>query len=319
MDLSICIVSHECRDLLAECLRSIEQHSDGLSLEVIVVDNASGDGTVEMVRERFPEVRLMANEENLGFAGGTNQAMAAASGEVLLMLNPDTRVCEGALGHLVAFLDERPEAGAAGPAVYGPDGRLQHTCHAFPTLWLTLVAQLGLHRLMPGSRTFGAYDMTWWDHGRPRRVEWLSGVCIAVRRSVWEQVGRLDERYFMYCEDVDWCYRLSQVGYERWYLPGARIYHHEAGSWGGASLERAKAAHRATFRYFGKHHGSLYETVARLLVACGALARGSFWTIMGPVLGDRDDVVSDAQTHFRVVELAVDMDEVYRNMEGRLM
>lgn len=316
MDLSICIVSYNCRELLANCLESIRAHSGRLSVEVIVTDNASTDGTVAMVRERFPEGRLIASRENLGFAAGTNRAMAAASGDVLMMLNPDTEVRPGALEHLVHFLRERSEAGAAGPRIMGADGRLQLTCHTFPTLWLTLVGQLGLHRAFPGSRALGAYDMTWWAHDRPRRVDWISGACIAVHREAWERVGPLDEGYFMYSEDVDWCYRLSKAGYERWYLPGAAIVHHEAGSWGEAPEERILAAHRANFRFFGKSYGLPHEVLVRLLICWGALVRGSFWTIFGPMVGPHSELVSSYRTHFRVAELAMRMDETWRRTEG---
>ncbi|MFW5866563.1 MAG: glycosyltransferase family 2 protein, partial [Armatimonadota bacterium] len=206
-DLSVCIVSYNCRDLLAECLRSIDRHKGHLSVEVVVVDNASGDGTVEMLESEFTDVVSIASEENLGFAGGTNLAVKHASADTLLLLNPDTEVGEGTLERLAEFVRTHPEVGAAGPAVRGPDGRLQHTCHAFPRLWLTLVRQLGLHRAFPQSRVFGAYDMTWWDHSEARNVDWLSGVCFATTRTVWERVGPLDEGYFMYAEDVDWCYR----------------------------------------------------------------------------------------------------------------
>lgn len=316
IDLSMCIVSYNCRGLLARCLESIREHADDLSPEIIVADNASEDGTPEMLAERFPEVRVLANTENRGFAAGINQAMAAASGDVLMMLNPDTEVREGTLGHLVRFLSGRAEAGAIGPAVFGPDGELQYTCHEFPSPWLTFVAQFGLHRAFPGTRTFGAYDMSWWAHDQPRRVGWLSGCCMATRRSVWERVGPLDEGYFMYSEDVDWCYRLAREGYERWYLPDARLIHHEAASWGGAAAERILAAHRANFRFFGKQYGYLSEVFVRLLVAIGASARGNLWTIVGPMLDGRPDVVTDAHTHFRVVELATDMSETYRAKGG---
>ncbi|NLO06737.1 MAG: glycosyltransferase family 2 protein [candidate division WS1 bacterium] len=311
-DLSLCIVSYNCKELLVECLRSIFEHVAGLEVEVIVADNASSDGTVEMLRADFPRVRLLAFEDNRGFAAGTNAAMAAAGGEVLMMLNPDTTLREGAVQQLVAFLGERPEAGAVGPAIFDPEGGLQMTCHLFPTLWQTLIRQLGLHRAFPASRTFGAYDMTWWDHSQPRRVDWLSGACIAVRRDVWERVGGLDEGFFMYAEDVDWCYRLAQAEFERWYLPGAEIVHHEAGSWADASRERIIASHRSMFRYFGKNYGHLQEVAVRLLVAWGALIRGSFWTIMGPVLGEREAFVSSYETHFRVAERAAAMEETWR-------
>lgn len=312
MDLSICIVSYNCRDLLARCLRSLQEHAEGLRLEVIVTDNASTDGTPELVTDRFPEVRLLASEENLGFAGGTNLAMYEATADTMLMLNPDTEVQPGALRRLAEFLRDTPDAGCVGPALYGADGKLQYTCHAFPSVWLTLVAQLGLHRLLPWTRLFGAYDMTWWDHARPRRVDWLSGAAIATRREVWEDVGPLDERFFMYSEDVDWCYRLAQAGWDRWYLPDARIVHFEAGSWGDAPRERILAAHAANFRFFGKHYSHAAEVAARALVAIGSLARGNFWTIAGPVVGDRSAFVTNAQTHFSVTELATDFNGTWR-------
>jgi GT2 family glycosyltransferase len=234
-----------------------------------------------------------------------------------VLLNPDTEVREGALAHLGEFLTDRPEVGACGPAVRGPDGELQHTCHAFPRLWLTVVGQLGLHRAFPRSSVFGAYDMTWWHHAEPRPVDWLSGVCLATTRTVWDRVGPLDEGYFMYAEDVDWCYRLQQAGYGRWYLPGARIMHHEAGSWGDAPRERVLASHDSTFRFFGKHYGHAAEVAQRLLVMVGGMARGSFWNIMGPVLSEDQQVVTTAETHFAVAEAAIAMEETYRQTEGR--
>lgn len=316
MDLSVCVVSYNCRDLLAECLRSIEEHSGELSVEVTVTDNASSDGTVEMLREQFPAVQVIANEDNAGFAAGTNQAMAEAGGETLMMLNPDTEVTAGALERLVGFLRERPEAGAVGPAVVGPDGRPQPTGHRFPRLLRTLVTQVGLHRALPCCRAFEG--PTGPAAHLQRRVDWLSGVCIAIRREAWERVGPLDEGFFMYSEDVDWCYRAARAGYERWLLPDARIIHHEGASWGGASRERILAAHRANFRFFGKHYGHAAEVTHRALVTLGALARGTAWTIAGPMVRDREDIVTDFDTHFRVAELAMEMDETYPRGEGRV-
>lgn len=312
MDLSVCIVSYNCRDLLRACLLSIELEAVGLEHEVIVADNASGDGTVEMIAREFPRVACLANEENLGFAAATNQAAAHARGEVLLMLNPDTEVQPGAPERLVSFLRSHPWAGAAGPRIVGPGGELQPTCHLFPTVGLTLIAQLGLHRLFPGSRLLGGYDMTWWDHARPRRVDWVSGACLAVSRAAWERVGPLDEGYFMYSEEVDWCYRLSQAGLECWYLPDATVIHHEAASWGRARPERILASHRANFRFFGKHYGRRAELLARLLVAGGALARAALWNVARPVAGGPDAVVTEPGLHVQVADQALRFEQMYR-------
>ena len=312
MDLSVCIVSYNCRDLLRDCLLSIQRTATGLEHEVIVVDNASEDGTVEMLAGEFPQVVCLANEENLGFAGGTNQATECASGEFFVMLNPDTEVQPGALEHLVAFLRGRAWVGAVGARLTGPGGERQPTCHPFPTLALTLYAQLGLHRLFPRSRIFGGYDMTWWDHAAPRRVDWASGACLAVSREAWERVGPLDDGYFIYSEDVDWCYRLTQAGLECWYLPEAEVIHHEAASWGAASRERIRASHRANFRFFGKNYGRASEALARLMVACGAVARGNFWNIAGPLLTKPASIVTAPHTHSEVANQALRFEHLYR-------
>ena len=313
MDLSVCIVSYNCRELLRACLLSVEREAVGLEHEVIVADNASDDGTVEMVAREFPGVVCLANEQNLGFAAATNQAMARACGEVLLMLNPDTEVQPGALEYLVSFVRSHPWMAAAGPRIVGPAGELQPTCHPFPTVGQTLIAQLGLHRLFPGTRLFGGYDMTWWDHAEPRRVDWVSGACLAVSRAAWEEVGPLDAGYFMYSEEVDWCYRLAQAGLECWYLPEAEVVHHEAASWGAASRERILASHRANFRFFGKHYGAGAELMARLLVTFGALARGSTWNIVGPLhRGRRSNLITDPAVHFAVANQALRLEQMYR-------
>ncbi len=282
MDLSICIVSYNCRDLLAACLRTIEATAGDLSCEVIVTDNASGDGTVQMLAEDFPHVQVIANGGNAGFAGGTNQAMARATGDVLLMLNPDTEVRPGALTALVEFVRSQPDLGAVGPRLIGPDGELQLSCHAFPTVGRALIAQLGLHRLGARSRWLGAYDMTWSDHAQTMRADWLSGAAMAIPRDAWEAVGPLDEHYFMYFEDVDWCYRAARAGYRCWYLPEAEVVHYEGASWADMQVERVLAAHRANFRFFRKNRGRAVEICVRALVAGGTLLRGIFWTLAWP-------------------------------------
>lgn len=315
MDLSVCIVSYNCRDLLRDCLLSVQRTATGLEHEVIVADNASEDGTLEMLANEFPQVVCLANDDNLGFAGGTNQAMERAGGDFLIMLNPDTEVQPGALEHLVAFLRGRPWVGAVGPGLTGSDGELQATCHPFPRLALTLYAQLGLHRLFPRSPIFGAYDMTWWDHAAPRRVDWVSGACLAVSREAWERAGRFDEEYFMYSEEVDWCYRLAQAGLECWYLPEAEVIHHEAASWGAASRERILASHRSNFRFFGKNYGRASEALARLMVACGAVVRGNFWNIAGPLLAKPASIVTDPHTHSEVAKQALRFAQLHTEPE----
>ncbi len=294
MDLSICIVSYNCRDVLADCLRSIEATVGDLSCEVIVTDNASEDGTVEMLAAEFPDAQAIANEDNAGFAGGTNQAMARATGDVLLMLNPDTIVRPRALQAIVGFLGEHPDA-AVGPRLVGDDGELQPSSHPFPTLGRTFAAQLGLHRL-----------------GRPRpepdapvRVDWVSGAALAMTRQVRERVGPLDEGYFMYSEDVDWCLRTAREGLACWYLPAAEIVHLEGATWADMQRERVLAAHRANFRFFRKHYGRCAGLTLRAMIAGGALARGLLWTLAWPFGCRQCSPMNRPGVHFAVLREAL--------------
>ncbi len=315
MDLSVCIVSYNCRDALRDCLASIQRTATGLEHEIIVADNASDDGTLEMLANEFGQVVCLANDENLGLAAATNRAMGRASGDFLMMLDPDTEVQPGALEHLIAFLRGRPWVGAVGARLTRPDGELEPTCHPFPSLALTLYAQLALHRLFPRSSVFGAYDMTWWDHAAPRRVDWVSGACLAVSREAWEQVGDLDEEYSKCSQEIDWCYRLAQEGLECWYLPEAKVIHHEAASWSSTSRERILASQRSNLRFFGKHYGRAPEVLARLMVASGAVVRGNFWNIAGPLLAKPPGIITDPHTHSEVANQALRFEQLYREPE----
>ena len=216
MTFTIAIVNYNARALLDRCLAALAAHPPQGGAEVVVVDNASEDGSVEMLREKHPQARLIASGENLGFAAGSNLALQGAHGDVLVLLNPDTEVRPGALETLAVFLGEHPQAGAVGPRLVGPGGELELSCHPLPGLRHVLMGQLGLPRLFPRSRLFGAHDMTWWSHDEPRRVGWVSGACLAIRREAWERVGPLDEGYFLYYEDADWCLRLAREGFECW-------------------------------------------------------------------------------------------------------
>jgi len=311
MNVSVCIVSYNCRDLLRSCLLSLGRDDTAADYETIVADNASTDGTVDMLREEFAHVTCLANRENRGFAAATNQTLNCARGDVRIMLNPDTEVRPGALGLLASKLASHPEIGAVGAKLRWPEGALQLTCHPFPTLWRTLVAQLGLHRAFPRTRLFGGYDMTWWSHDQPRQVDWVSGGCLAMSREAWERVGPLDEGYFMYAEEVDWCYRLRQIGLQCWYLPEAIIVHHEAATWGDAARRRVLTSHNATFRFFGKSYGRQAELLVRALVVLGSLVRGTTWTLVGALLPSKGSIVTDANLHFTVAAQALRFGDTY--------
>jgi N-acetylglucosaminyl-diphospho-decaprenol L-rhamnosyltransferase len=253
-DLSIIIVSWNVRDLLRACLRSIQADRGGLRPEVIVVDAASHDGTPAMVREEFPWAKLIACADNVGFPKGNNIGLAEAHGRYLLLLNPDTEVQPGALATMVAYLEQNPEVGALGPQLLNPDGSVQSSRRRFPTLATAVFESTWLEPYAPAGllRRYYALDLA---DDETAEVDWLTGACLLVRREVLQEVGDLDEAYFMYSEEMDWLRRIKAAGRRVVYLPQAKVMHHM-----GKSSEQVVAARhisfqRAKLRYFKKYHG----------------------------------------------------------------
>lgn len=222
MDLSIAIVNWNTRGMLFGCLKSVYATADGLQFEVFVVDNASTDGSQAMVRERFPQVHLIENQENVGFACANNQAIRRGRGRYVLLLNSDTEVYPGALKTMVRFMDVHPQAGACGPQLVNPDSSLQISCHPILTPEREFWRLLFLDRLWRRA----TYAQERWDPETPRRVEVVKGACLLLRREALDQVGLLDEQYFMYTEEMDLCYRLAQAGWQLWWVPGAVVKHY---------------------------------------------------------------------------------------------
>lgn len=256
--LSVIVVNYNHGALLPACLDSVFSTAKDLAPEVIVVDNGSRDGSVETIQRLFPPVRCLANGENLGFARAANQGLAQAHGEYLLLLNPDTELLPGALPGMVAFLAERPEAGAVGPRILNPDGTLQHSARSFPDYWTALSHRSSLlTRWFPRNPLTRRYLLTDWDHGSLRQVDWVSGACLMTRRAVMEAVGPLDEAYFLFVEDVDWCRRVWEAGWKVYYLPEARVIHHMGVSHyrSGRRVERAAIVghYRGMLHYYRKY------------------------------------------------------------------
>jgi len=253
-ELSIGIVSWNTRDLLDACLRSIAGAPDAVRREVIVVDNASSDGTVEMVRRNHAGVTLVANSENRGYAAGNNQAIEAARGGLILLLNPDIVVHPGALDALVGLLDARHEAGAVAPRLILPDGSVQASCRSFPTPDVVSYEALGLSRLFPRSRRFGKYRMTWWDYDDERPVDQPMASAFMVRREVLDQVGGMDEGFPIFFNDVDLCRRVREAGWEIWFTPRASMDHV-----GGAATSQVRRrmlgeSYRSFVRFYRKYY-----------------------------------------------------------------
>ena len=265
--LSIIIVNWNVRDLLRECLRSIEAGKGGLSLEIIVVDSASSDDSVAMVRSEFPSVRLIPCTENVGFPRGNNIGLREASGDYLLLLNPDTVVVDDTLAVLVSYLQANPDVGAVGPQLLNPDGSVQSSRRRFPTAATGFFESTWLEGLAPGIlRRYYALDL---PDDATADVDWLTGACIMVPRSTYEVVGGMDEGYFMYSEELDWCRRIKESGRRVVYYPAAQVLHHVGKSSEQAVTARHINFNRAKLRYFRKYHGRFMAAGLRVFLLAG--------------------------------------------------
>lgn len=277
-DLSVVIVNWNARELLSDCLDSLFADAEGLTMELFVVDNASSDGSVEMVQRRFPEAILIANGENLGFARATNRAIRRSLGRYILLLNPDTAVTKQSLPKMVAFLDHDPRVGAVGPRILTAKGSIDFQAgRSFPSLLTELFDQVRIAQLCPRSRLFGRYLMGYWDHKDDREVDLLSGACLMVRREAVEQVGLLDEGFFLYGEDVEWCHRLKRAGWKIFYHAEAQITHLGGGSTKAAPEGLGVEALRSMNLFFAKGYGSIYAWLHRWLILLVTLAKETFF------------------------------------------
>ena len=269
MKLSIVIVSWNTKDLLEACLDSVYEYPPNHPFEVWVVDNKSKDDTVAMVREKFPQVELIASEENLGFAGGNNCAIPHCTGEYVLLLNPDTEVKPDALNELVAFMDENPEAGAAGSRLLNADETLQPSCHPRPTLSREFWRMFYLDKFLP----YGSYNMHKWDVTQPREVDVLMGASLLVRKQILDTVGLLDDGYFMYSEEVDLCYRLQKAGWKLFWVPQSQVVHFWGQSAKQVMTEMFLQLYRAKLRFFRKHYSGFTVFLYKIVLGLAALLR----------------------------------------------
>lgn len=277
MDVSVIIVNWNTKDILRDCLASVYEQAGDIDYEVIVVDNASTDGSVEMVKNDFDKVVLLENAQNKGFAAANNQGMEIAKGRYVLLLNSDTLVLDGAIAKTVGFADTNPRSGVIGCRVLNLDRTLQPTCFMFPSVLNMFLASTYLYKLFPGSRFFGRERMTWWDRSDVRQVDVVTGCFMLVRREAIDQVGVMDERFFMYAEETDWCYRFKKNGWEVVFTPVGQIIH-----LGGQSTAKRPVAMIIQLRlsilmFIKKHSGRLVQLLARLLTALFFAVRVPVW------------------------------------------
>jgi GT2 family glycosyltransferase len=264
-DVSVCIVSWNVADDLRACLESIRAQQTPPTYEVIVADNNSSDDSVAMVREQFPDVELIVNDENLGFAKATNQTLRAARGRYLMMLNPDTVLQPDCLEKLVAVADAHPEAGIVAPRLIYPDGSLQYSCRRFPTIAAAVYRNTVFGRLFPEAEPAAEYIMRDCDHDTQHDVDWASGACLLIRREAYKQVGELDEGFVWGSEDVDYCFRMHREDWGVLYSPVTEVVHAVGRSTDQAVVPTIMRTHGGMFRLYSKHF------------APNALARGFVW------------------------------------------
>jgi GT2 family glycosyltransferase len=269
-DLSVIIVSWNVRELLRSCLRAVEAGRGGLAAEVIVVDGGSLDGSAAMVAADFPWVRLVARSDNVGFPRGNNIALEQAHGRHVLLLNPDAEVGTGAMPAMVEYLEAHPQVGAVGPLLLNPDGSVQSSRRRFPTLATALFESTWLQGIAPRALLRRYYVLDRRDD-ETAEVDWVTGACLMVRREVVEQVGPMDEGYFMYSEELDWCRRIKDAGWKVFFLPAARVVHHEGKSSEQAVTARHINFQRAKLRYFRKFHGPPAAALLRLFLLANYL------------------------------------------------
>jgi N-acetylglucosaminyl-diphospho-decaprenol L-rhamnosyltransferase len=269
---TVAVVTYNSRQDVERCLAAIfsQLPSGG---EVLVVDNNSSDGTAALVRDRFPRARLIVNARNTGFGSANNQAIRASSGEYVVLVNPDCELAPGALAGLTRFMARHPRAAVAGGRLRFADGSFQHSAFRFPSLAQVFLDFFPLHQRLAESRWNGRYPRAWDARAFP--IDFPLGALMCVRRAAIDEVGLFDEGFFMYVEEVDWCYRFQRAGWEVWHCPDALAIHH-----GGHSTRQQAAAmfvelHRSRLRFYRKHYSAPFRVAARALLAAGALAQAT--------------------------------------------
>jgi N-acetylglucosaminyl-diphospho-decaprenol L-rhamnosyltransferase len=266
-DVSVVVVSYNALPWLERCLESVRAY------ETIVVDHGSTDGTLELVRRRFPQARLI-EEGNTGLGAGSNTGMRVASGDYFLLLNPDAWAVGDAVERLVAFAEEHPEAAIVGPKLLNPDGSLQRSVRGFPTIWRLTTEYFFLRKLGPRTRALNAFYASRFPHDEVREAEFVMGACMLVRREAADTVGLFDEDFFMFSEETDWCYRFRQAGWKVLFFPGAEFVHVGGAStsqnWGPMYREQL----RGHLRFLAKHRGPREAERARRLLLASMRMRG---------------------------------------------
>ncbi len=269
IDLSIIIVNYNVKEFILNLVDSVKKAAGKISTEIFIVDNASDDGSVELISSKFPDVKLICNKKNVGFGVANNQALQQASGKYLLMINPDTIVREDTFAKMINFFDSNPDAGIAGCKVLNPDGTLQLACRrSFPGPWTSFTKVMGLSRLFPKSKFFARYNLTYLDENKTYEVDAVSGAFMMMRKEVYEKIGGFDPQFFMYGEDLDLCFRTQKAGYKVFYFHETEIIHYKGESTKRSSLDETTIFYNAMHLFVRKHFSTSFiiETILQAAI-----------------------------------------------------
>jgi GT2 family glycosyltransferase/lipopolysaccharide/colanic/teichoic acid biosynthesis glycosyltransferase len=274
--ISIIIVNYNVKDFLEQALISIKRSLENISSEIFVVDNDSSDESIPMIKERFPEVILIENKVNSGFSAANNLAIARAKGEFIVLINPDTVVQEDTFVKLLEFFDEHPQASAATCKILNPDGTFSvDSRHSIPTPMTAFWKLIGFNKLFPKSKIFARYNLTFLSEDDIHKVEAISGSFMMMRKDMVDKVGSLDERFFMYCEDIDYCHRINQAGGDIYYVPTSQIIHYKGESTKKNNIDYVYNFNKSLYLFYKKHYQKKYMTPIKWLILLGVIIRGS--------------------------------------------
>lgn len=290
MVLTVCIVNYNGGEFLPACIESVLESDLDSVPEIVVVDNRSTDGSMELIRKRFPGVRIIENERNTGFASANNRASDSAAGRFLLFLNPDTVVPPDGLRRMVSFLESRDGTAACGCRLIHPEtGRVESSARSDPELLPLLWNLTYIDRLFPSSPFFARYLMTHAQELEERDADWVTGACLLVRSDVFEQVGGFDSSFFMYCEDIDLCYRIRRAGWRICYYPAVSIGHyrglssaqHRGAGEGELSIWGARQYAGSVLMFYAKHYGNMKTVLLRIVLTVTSLFKAAVWITVG--------------------------------------
>lgn len=292
--LSIIIVSFNTKDLLKDCIHSLHKATNNTDYEIIIVDNASTDGSPEMIETDFKEVNIIRNSENAGFAKANNQALKIAKGKYFLLLNSDTVVKEGTIETMVSFMEDHEGTAAVGPKVLNADGTIQSIGRYFPSLYGSFILFFRIHKLFPQKIRNNMFPKIFRDETKIFKVDWVSGCCILLRRDVVDNAGLLDESFFFYGEEVEWCYRAKKAGYNIHYLPNAEIIHYGGASGIDRPVQRLLDTQKALYeKCFGRSKGILIAIFHILTIALSIIKIN----VTGDILNEKNVLKSEMKFH----------------------